>query len=260
LALSISTLLLTLNQLRDLTHQMLLPLALAAIAVASVIGFLRWEDRVAQPIVNLALFRTGSFAAVNFASVLVYLSSFAVLLFGPYYLVRSIDLSPAIAGALLGTSFVGSILASPLAARAIERLPPRRIAAFGAVLSGFGLMAIGYSNLGASWQILAITSALVLQGIGVGLFQVAYMDIVMRTLPRQHRGVAGSIAMLSRSLGVVSGATLLTLAFNAIGAFDLAAGQTPAARFLSSFSLTFSAAGIASVLGGLLVLAKPGRR
>ena len=260
LALSISTLLLTLNQLRDLTQQMLLPLALSAIAVASVIGFIRWEDRVAQPIVNLALFRTGSFAAVNFASVLVYLSSFAVLLFGPYYLVRFVDLSPALAGALLGTSFVGSILASPLAARAIERLPPRRIAAFGAVLSGFGLMAIGYSNLGASWQILAITSALVLQGIGVGLFQVAYMDIVMRTLPRQHRGVAGSIAMLSRSLGVVSGATLLTLAFNAIGAFELATGQTPAARFLSSFSLTFSAAGIASVLGGLLVLAKPGRR
>ena len=260
LALSICTLLLMLNQLPDLEEHMTLPLAFAAIAAASGIGFIRREGRVAHPIVNPVLFRTRGFAAVNFASVLVYLTSFAVLLLGPYYLVGFAGFSPAMAGGLPGLSFVGGILASPLAARVIERRPPTWVAAFGAALGGLGLVAIGYSNPGAPWQALAITSALVLQGLGVGLFQVAYMDIVMRTLPRQHRGVAGSIAMLSRSLGVVSGATLLTLAFNAIEAFRLAAGQPPAASFLSSFSLTFWAAGIASALAGLLVLAMPSRR
>ena len=259
LALGISALLLMLNQLRSLAQHISLPLALAAIAAASVIGFIRWEGRVAQPIVNLALFRAGSFTAVNLASILVYLTSFAVLLFGPYYLVNFADLSPAMAGGLLGLSFVGSIVASPLAAWLIERTPPARVAALGAALGGLGLVAIGYSNPGAPWQALAIPSALVLQGLGVGLFQVAYMDIVMRTLPRQHRGVAGSIAMLSRSLGVVSGATLLTLAFNAIETVRLGAGQPPAASFLSSFSLTLWAAGMASVLGGLLVLTLPSR-
>lgn len=254
LALGISTFLLMLNQLRDLQYEIWLPLGLMVIAVASSVGFIRRESRVAQPIINLALFRTGGFAAANLASIVVYLTSFAVLLFGPFYLVRSAGLTPAAAGGLLGISFIGSIAAAPLAGRIIERKPAHAIAAFGALLSGAGLVAMGNSNAGQSLRAITIAAALLVQGFGVGLFQVAYMDIVMRILPRQHRGVAGSIAMLSRSLGVVGGATLLTLAFNAIQSFGLAAGQTPDATFASGFSLTFWVAGITSALAGLMIV------
>ena len=260
LALAISTFLLMFNQLRYLERDAFLPVALAAIAGTSVIGFILWEGRVALPIVNLGFFRVEGFTAVNLASVLISLTSFAVLLFGPYYLARFTDLSMAMAGAVLGMSFVGSILASPMAARLIERLPASRVAAFGALLSGASLAVIGSCKPGLSWLAIAVIGALALQGFAVGLFQVAYMDIVLRALPRQHRGVAGSIAMLSRSLGVVGGATLLTLAFNAIESSTLAAGQAPAESFLTSFSLTFYTAGIASALAGLLVLARPSRR
>jgi MFS family permease len=260
LALAISSLLLMFNQLRDLDRQAFLPVTLAAVGVISIIGFIRWEDRVAEPIVNLGFFRTEQFAAVNLAGVLIYLTSFAVLLFGPYYFVRFTNLSAAVAGGVLGMSFVGSIAASPLAGWLIERSPAPRVAALGALLCGTGLAVIGEWDRGTSWQTIAIIGALILQGFGVGIFQVAYMEIVMRTLPRQHRGVAGSIAMLSRSLGVVGGATLLTLAFNAIESFELAAGQTPAEGFLTSFGLIFRLGGITSGLAGLLVLAAPSRR
>jgi MFS family permease len=260
LALAISSLLLMFNQLRDLDRQAFLPVTLAAVGVISIIGFIRWEDRVAEPIVNLGFFRTEQFAAVNLAGVLIYLTSFAVLLFGPYYFARFTNLSAAVAGGVLGMSFVGSIAASPLAGWLIERSPAPRVAALGALLCGTGLAVIGEWDRGTSWQTIAIIGALILQGFGVGIFQVAYMEIVMRTLPRQHRGVAGSIAMLSRSLGVVGGATLLTLAFNAIESFELAAGQTPAEGFLTSFGLIFRLGGITSGLAGLLVLAAPSRR
>ena len=260
LALAISSLLLMFNQLRDLDRHAFLPVTLAAVGVISIIGFIRWEDRVAQPIVNLGFFRTEQFAAVNLAGVLIYLTSFAVLLFGPYYFARFTNLSAAVAGGVLGMSFVGGIAASPLAGWLIERSPAPRVAALGALLCGTGLAVIGEWDRGTSWQIIAIIGALILQGFGVGIFQVAYMEIVMRTLPRQHRGVAGSIAMLSRSLGVVGGATVLTLAFNAIESFELAAGQTPVEGFLTSFSLIFRLGGITSGLAGLLVLAAPSRR
>jgi len=184
-----------------------------------------------------------------------------VLLFVPYYLARFTGLSVPIAGGVLAASFAGSILASPLAGLMIARFPADRIATIGAVLGGTGLVLIGSWNPGASWQTVAIVAALMLQGFGVGLFQVAYMDIVMRTLPRQHRGVAGSIAMLSRSLGVVTGATLLTLGFHAIETFALADGQTAAEGFLSGFRAIFRLAGVVSVLAGILAaLAIPSRR
>jgi MFS family permease len=256
LALGISTLLLTLNRLQHLRGQEFLTALLLATATTCLFGFFHWERRVAQPIVNLGLFRTGGFAGLNIASMLIYLTSFSVLLLGPYYLVRLTGLSPIIAGGVLGASFVGSLVASPLAGWAIERVPAGRVAVLGASLCAAGLVLIGGWQPGAAGQAVTILSTLVLQGFGVGLFQVAYMDIIMRTLPRHHRGVAGSIAMLSRSVGVVAGATLLTLIFHAIEAMQLAGGNMPAAAFLTSFRATFwSAATVAGVAGFLVLFA-----
>ena len=76
----------------------------------------------------------------------------------------------------------------------------------------------------------------------------------MRTLPRQHRGVAGSIAMLSRSLGTVTGATLLTLVFHAAEAFSNAGGPLPGDSFQQAFKATFWVAAAVSATAGLLVL------
>jgi MFS family permease len=252
LALGISTLLLTFNQLQYLERSTLPGIGLAGIAVASLFGFVRWEHRVAQPIVKLEFFQSGGFAAVNLASVLIYLTSFSVLLFVPYYLVRFTDLSVAMAGGVLAASFLGSIVASPLAGFIVERVPANRLAAVGAVLGGTGLVLIGSWNPGATSHAAVIIGALLLQGFGVGLFQVAYMDMVMRTLPRQHRGVAGSIAMLSRSLGVVTGATLLTLVFHAVEPSALVDGRMAAEGFLSAFRTTFRLAGAISAFAGLM--------
>ncbi|MBO0735713.1 MAG: MFS transporter [Alphaproteobacteria bacterium] len=247
LALGISTLLLALNQLQHPGRHALLPAAFLTTAAASLFGFVYWERLVAQPIVNLDFFRNARFAAANLASVLIYVASFSVLLFGPYYLVRVEGLSLFAAGAALAASFVGSIVGSPLAGAIIARLSAGRVAALGALLSGTGLVLIGSSGAGAAWWILAVLGALALQGLGVGLFQVAYMDIVMQTLPRRHRGVSGSVAMLSRSLGVVIGATLFTLVFHVIEQYF------PGDAFMPGFRATFWLAGVMSAIAGLLL-------
>jgi len=80
---------------------------------------------------------------------------------------------------------------------------------------------------------------------------------VMGTLPREHRGVAGSLAMLTRTLGVVAGATLLTLVFHIVGASALAGGEVPPGGFLSAFHATFRVAGIVAVLTGVAVALAP---
>jgi EmrB/QacA subfamily drug resistance transporter len=252
LALAISTSLLTLNQLQQPGRQLFPLIALCGIAAASFFCFVRWEGRIAQPIVNLDFFRIGGFAVVNGASVLVYLTSFSVLLFAPYYLVRFTDLPLPLAGAVLAASSIGNIAASPLAGRMIEHFPAAPVAAFGAVLNGVGLLLIGGWGLGTPPVL--VVAPLVLQGFGVGLFQVAYMDLVMGTLPPRHRGVAGSLAMLTRTLGVVSGATLLTLVFHGFEASALASGSEEADGFLSGFRTTFRLAGAVSAVTGVVAI------
>jgi len=198
------------------------------------------------------------FAAANFASFLVYLTSFSVLLFVPYYFVRLTGLSLPLAGAVLASSFAGAIAASPVAGWLIERLAAGWIAAFGAALSGVGLYLIGGWEAGASWG--DMVTPLVLQGFGVGLFQVAYMGVVMATLPPQHRGVAGSLAMLTRTLGVVTGAALLTLVFHALEASALASGVAPGNGFIAAFGGIFRLAGGTTVLAALLMALSLARR
>ena len=255
LAVGMSTFLLTLNRLQHLEEGLLLAMLLATTAAISLWGFVRWETHAAQPIVSVRLFRSAAFTALNLASVLLYLTSFAILLLGPYYLVLFAGLSVPVAGGVLGASFLGSLIASPLAGRLVEHLPAGRVAGLGAGLGAAGLWLIGSWEPGAAQRIIVILAPLILQGFGVGLFQVAYMEIVMRTLPRARRGVAGSIAMLSRSVGVVTGATLLTLVFHTFERAPLAAGELPAASFLTGFKATFWFAGVLAALAGLLAAA-----
>ena len=71
LALAITSFLLTFNQLQQLERHVFPAIALGGITAASFFGFVRWERRVAQPIINLDFFRIGGFATINGASVLV---------------------------------------------------------------------------------------------------------------------------------------------------------------------------------------------
>jgi MFS family permease len=253
LAVTISSLLLFINKAPRLRHDDWTALPLLALAAAGSYAFLRRETRFPAPIVDLQFFRSPSFIVLNLASVLVYLTSFAVLLFVPYYLVRAAGASLPWAGAMLAASFAGMIVASPVAGRLIEHGRVNRIAFAGALLGGAGLIAIGSVN--AASATLPILIALIVQGFGVGLFQVAYMDGVLGAIPQRDRGVAGSVAMLTRTLGIVSGATLLTLVFHAIEASALTAGQPPPAAFLAAFRSTFWAAGVVSMLTGTAALA-----
>ena len=77
-------------------------------------------------------------------------------------------------------------------------------------------MAIGLLLLGAWTEqtptILRI-AALVVQGVGLGLFQLAYSDIVTAALPLRDRGVAGSLVLLTRTLGTVTAASVVLMVF-----------------------------------------------
>ncbi|MGH7096802.1 MAG: MFS transporter [Stellaceae bacterium] len=247
LALALSTLLLAINQAQHFGAHDYAALPLAAAALAGIFLFLRREGRVATPIVNLEFFRRIGFALINLANVLVSLTSFAVMLFAPYYLVRLTGLSLPAAGAVLAASPLGMVVVSPLAGRIVERIAAERVAAVGAVMAGAGLFLVGTWSPGQSAETALIVGVLLLQGLGTGLFQVSYIEVVMRTLPRRQRGVAGSLAMLTRTIGTVGGATLLTLVF------DLAeAGTHGPGAFLAGFRATFRLAGIVCAASGAL--------
>ncbi|HYU12628.1 MAG TPA: MFS transporter [Stellaceae bacterium] len=258
LACGLAALLLAINALPRLREGDYLALVLVPAAAASLTAFIRWEGYAAQPIVRVELFRRRSFAMVNLASALMYLVTFSVLLFAPYFFARYTALPLPLAGAILATGFVAMAAASPLAGWLVGRLGGERVAPLGALVTGAGLFLIGGWERDTAPAVMVV--ALGLHGLGMGFFQVAYMEVVMAASPLAHRGVAGSLSMLTRTIGVVTAAAALTLGFQAIQSAVMAEGGGEAPAFLYAFRTMFRLAGIAAALIGLLVAWSAPRR
>ena len=214
-----------------------LPLCLALLAVLAFAAFLIREAHHPQPLIRLSLFRGANFAIMNAASIAVNLTAFSVLLLVPYYLVRIADMDAAAGGIMLAFGAGGTVIGSWLAGRLSGRVEIGRLALAGVVLSIAGLWTISTWTPTASLGVIGLS--LFLQGIGVGLFQVAYADLVIATLPPEDRGVAGSLTIVTRTIGVVGGATGLSAAFHTFETTASSAGATATNAFLVGFQATF---------------------
>ena len=241
LATSLAFLLLT-PALLDLTASGWFALLTAVIGVAALCAFANHELRAPDPILPLALIRDPDFVIPNLASIAVQFVAFAVPLLVPYYLTRIAGYAPVESGAVLALSPAGILIGSALAAKTVGVLGVRRTALLGGALVAGGSVAI------ALWSKMpwlpVILGSLVLHGIGVGLFQVAYTDIVLAALPRGERGVAGSLTMVTRTVGVMSAATALTALLHVIENRQSASGASEAVAFADAFAAVFLCAAL----------------
>jgi MFS family permease len=146
-----------------------------------------------------------------------------------------LKLTPLASGTVLALAFVGSMAGAPLGTRLEPRLGRRTTAFVGVALVGIGLLPLAFTGPATSVAMVALL--LVIEGLGQGLLNVAYTDLVTDTLPERDRGVAGSLALLTRTLGIVSGASVLTALYT----------HAAADGFMAGYRFAFLAAG-----GGLL--------
>jgi EmrB/QacA subfamily drug resistance transporter len=250
LVLTISMALLALNQLQR-PERMLISAGLFGAVVLLGFAFARCEARVRHPIIDVRFFRDADFALLNAAHTLLNLAGFAIFLLAPFYLDAIGGLSAPVAGLVLAASPVGLILAAPIASRIAVAVPPRRMALIGATSSATGLTLISLlgfltaESLSPPAALAVLMLASLLQGFGVGLFQVAYFDIATATLPKENRGVAGSLVLMTRTVGLVMGASILMLAFRSLSGdasqgekLSLLAGFTGAFAIAASISFT----------------------
>lgn len=240
LALGLVTMLMALNRIREISAVWLGLASALALAV-----FVFRQSRAARPIIDFRVFRLPGFAMLNLVSVLANLAAFSVWLLVPYYLTRVTGTTLAEAGAILASGALGTVLAAPIGGRLIGRkISAERLAIAGAVAIGAGLALLG------AWTEQTTTAlrvaGLVIQGTGLGLFQLAYTDIVTAAIPLGERGVAGSLALLTRTLGTVAAASLVLMVFEILQSRQ---------DFFEAFHQTFRlAAMLAFVSAGLLAL------
>lgn len=237
--------LLALNELQNLPQVVLPLLLLATVCGLAGFGFIRRERTFTKPIIDLRLFRDLDFTLANVGHTAVNLAGFATMLLLPFYLARVGNLSAPASGAVLSAAALGMMAAAPLTGWLTGLVAPKRLLLLGALLVAVGLAGIGFLSAGAN--IALLVAAMAVQGIGQGMVQVAYFDIMTGTLAHSARGVAGSLAMMTRTLGIVAGASVLMLVFQLLRA---AAGEHGDAQaFLTGFRGAFLfASGVSAVI------------
>lgn len=218
------------------------PLGWALVVLLGSLAATRWyvvrSRGVAEPIIRPALFADLAFCIPNIMNALASLAAFAILLLTPYHLVNVLKLSAVLSGLVLALAYAAALAGAPLAAWLVPRIGRRPTAFAGVALIGLALIPLGLS---AATATLAVVGALLLaEGLGIGLLAVAYADLVVDALPAHDRGVAGSLTLLTRTMGNVSGAAVLSALF---------AQGSAGGDFLAGYRFALTAAG-----GGLLAV------
>jgi len=211
-------------------------------------AFIRRETTTPAPIIDLRAFRGLDFSLVNLGCALINFGGFFLVLLGPFFLSRLAGLSGPAIGVLLAIGPVAGIASAALAGRMIGRWPAYRVAWLGAVITFGGMAPMAAWHTGTDLTAMVISIAL--QGAGLAMFQVAYLEIVSAVMGRAARGVAGSLSMVTRMIGVVSAAGVLTLVFQVAEAGSLAGGAPAGEAFVAAFRLaaTLAAASIGAVV------------
>jgi EmrB/QacA subfamily drug resistance transporter len=218
-----------------------------AVAAVGLVAFVVLESRQRLPMLDLSLFRSGTFAGANLVVLLVALAMFGVFFFVSLYMQNILRYSAIEAGAAFLPMTALIILVAPLAGRTSDRIGSRWLMTVGMVLVSTQLLY--FSRLDETSTFWTLLPGLLVGGVGMSLVMTPSAAAAVRSVPVDKSGVGSAVLNASRQVGGAMGIALM----GAIMASRLGEPPTPEG-FLDGFSTALTvAAGIA--FAGALVAA-----
>jgi EmrB/QacA subfamily drug resistance transporter len=182
-------------------------------AVVLFAVFIWLELRQRLPMLDLDLFKIGSFAGANIVAMLVSLGMFGVFFFISLYVQNVLGYSPTKAGAIFLPMTILIILIAPIAGKLSDRVGSRWLMGAGMAILGVSLLL--YQRIGLHTGFWSLLPQLVLGGVGMALTMSPMTSAAMGSVPTDKAGVGSgvlnSFRQVGGSLGIaLMGAILLT--------------------------------------------------
>jgi EmrB/QacA subfamily drug resistance transporter len=200
-------------------------LALFAASALSLATFLTVERRVAQPIVELGLFRNGLLSVNLVTGFATFVSIAGLLILLPFYLEGVLGFDPGQTGLLLIAAPVALGIVAPISGSLSDRFGTRPVTVAG--LAIMTLAYLGVSTLGTDTGVLDYVLVAVPVGIGIGVFQSPNNSAIMGAVPHARLGIASGMLSLTRITGQITGIALLGAVWASRVAAATGAGVTP---------------------------------
>jgi DHA2 family multidrug resistance protein-like MFS transporter len=182
---------------------------LLAITVGILVGalFIRRQRRLADPLIDLSLFRSAAFSAALATNLLALFVAFGLFLFIAQYLQLVLGMSPLEAGLWTAPSGLAFVAGSMLAPAAVRYLPPAHVIAGGLVMSALGFAIL--TQIGGYHSIWVLLAGLLLFCLGLAPVGTLTTDLVIGLAPPERAGAASAISETSFELGGALGIAVL---------------------------------------------------
>jgi EmrB/QacA subfamily drug resistance transporter len=217
-----------------------------ALAAVALVSFVILESRQRRAMLDLGLFRSGTFTGANAAVLMTVLAMFGVLFFFfSLYMQNILGYSPLRAGAAFLPMTVLVVAVAPIAGKLSDRLGSRWLLTLGMTLVAAQLLYL--SRVGVHESYVSLLPAMVAGGIGMACVMSPATAAALSGVPVDKAGVGSAVINTSRQLGGSIGIALI----GAILAHEVGTRTGPEA-FVHGLSVAFVvAAGVA--LAGALV-------
>ncbi|GAB3477932.1 MFS transporter [Nocardiopsis coralliicola] len=211
----------------------LTPLTLGAAAAGVAVGwvFLRRQRAIADPLLDLSLFRSRAFSAALLLIALVLFVFGGLQFLFSAYLQQVAGFSPLWAGIWMAPSAAGLLVGSLSAPALARRAQPGTVSAGGLAVAVAGLLLVAATAIPgkadpASADFLLLQAGVTLAFLGMGPATVLGADLVVGSAPQERAGSASALEETAAEFGVAAGIAVLGSVGTALYRSRMAASGT----------------------------------
>jgi MFS transporter, DHA2 family, multidrug resistance protein len=185
----------------------LLPAVSILAGLALGVAFVRRQRALADPLIDLRLFRLPAFSGSLATFTLAIFAMFGTFLFIAQYLQLVLGLSPLEAGLWTLPQSGGFILGSMLAPLIVRRIRPAFVMGAGLGLGAVGLALL--TQIDAADGLTVLVTSSVVMSLGLGPVFTLGTDLIIGTAPPERAGAASGISETSAEFGGALGIAVL---------------------------------------------------
>ncbi|APX01366.1 MFS transporter [Arthrobacter sp. QXT-31] len=185
----------------------LAPFAVMAFGMAMGFLFVRRQQALASPLLDLSLFGNPVFSTAITANILSLFSYNGFILFLAQHLQLLEGMSPSESGTAMVPALTAMVLAGLLVVPLVRKVRPGFVVAAGLALSATGYCLVTFGNHdGGPATLLA---ALLLLAVGVGAAETISNDLILGAAPAAKSGAAAAISETGYEVGSLLGTAVL---------------------------------------------------
>ncbi|MEU6976402.1 MFS transporter [Streptomyces sp. NPDC046371] len=187
-------------------------IGLAVLGVVLLVWFVYVEQRAAEPVLPLKLFRIRTFSLVSVISFIVGFAMFGAMTYLPTFLQIVQGVSPTMSGVHMLPMVVGMLLTSTASGQIVSRTGRWKVFPLaGTAVTALGLLLLHrLTETSSTWE---MSVYFFVFGAGLGLVMQVLVLVVQNAVSYQDLGVATSGATFFRSIGASFGVAIFGTVF-----------------------------------------------